>query len=258
MRRLAPVAVGSVVLALVGWGLFHAGFLPIGGLAFLLASASALAAVGLVVASAWPQLEVYAPALVRGPAVGGRVALSFDDGPHPASTPALLAALEDAGARATFFVLVDRAEEHPALLRAMVAGGHEVALHGPGHDARLVFAPPARGTEALLAAQVRLEELCGQRPRWYRPPFGVTSPRLGAALAGTELRLVWCSLRTGDGVGGSVDGLRTMCSRALAGDILLMHEGPRAARTALPVILRDLRAQGLEPVTVGALLESSE
>lgn len=257
MRRLAPVALGSTVLALAGWGLFCAGWLPPAGLGFLLGAAALLCLAGLVAASAWPRLEVYAPAVIRGPAVGGRVALSFDDGPDPASTPALLAALEAADARATFFVLVDRAEQHPELLRAMAAG-HEVALHGPSHDARLVFAPPARGAEALVAAQARIEALCGQRPRWYRPPFGVTSPRLGAALARTDLRLVWCSLRTGDGVGGSVAGLRELCSGALAGDIVLMHEGPRAARDALAAILRDLRARGLEPVTVGALLESSQ
>jgi peptidoglycan/xylan/chitin deacetylase (PgdA/CDA1 family) len=256
MRKLAPVAVGSAVLALVGWGLHRVGWLPPAGLVFLLVVAALLILAGLVVASAWPRLEVYAPAVVRGPAVGSRVALSFDDGPDPRSTPALLAALEAAGARATFFVLVDRAEQHPELLRAMAAS-HEIALHGPGHDTGLVFAPPDRGAAALVEAQARIEALCGQRPRWYRPPFGVTSPRLGAALARTDLRLVWCSLRTGDGVGGSVAGLRELCSTALAGDIVLMHEGPRAAREALPVILRDLRARGLEPVTVGALLESS-
>jgi len=255
MRRLLPIFCGALVLVLVGAGGFQLGWLPLGGLVFLLVSAVVLVVLGLVAASAWPHLQVYAPAVCRGSASRSRVALSFDDGPDPASTPALLEALDAAGAQATFFVLVDRAERHPELLRAM-AQRHEVALHGPSHDTGIVFAAPQRGAEALVQAQDRIEQLCGQRPRWYRPPFGVTSPRLGAALARTDMRLVWCSLRTGDGVGGSPLALRQVCAQAIAGDILLLHEGPRPAREALPVILRDLRAQGLEPVTVGALLES--
>ncbi len=257
MRTLLPVAVGSSSLVLVGVGALRIGWLPPAGAVFLTVAAALLILAWLVAASAWPRLEVYAPATCRGPAVKPRVALTFDDGPDPESTPALLAALDAAGARATFFVLVDRAEQHPELLRA-IAERHEVALHGPSHDTRLVFAAPARGAADLIAGQDRIQALCGQRPRWYRPPFGVLSPRLGAALARTELRLVWCSLRTGDGVGASPQALREACAVAMAGDILLLHEGPRAARTALPVILQDLRALGLEPVTVGALLESSE
>ncbi len=254
MRRLLPVFVGSLVLALVGAGLFRVGWLPGGGLLFLLAAAALLILAGFVVASAWPRLQVYAPAVLRGSAVRRQVALTFDDGPDPESTPALLAALDAVGARATFFVLIDAAERHPELIRA-IAARHELALHGPSHDAKLAFASPAAGAAALTAAQRRLEELSGQPVRWYRPPFGVTSPRLGAALAKTELQLVWCSLRTGDGVGCSTDALRRACGLAMAGDIVLLHEGPRPAREALPVILQDLRARGLEPVTVGTLLE---
>jgi peptidoglycan/xylan/chitin deacetylase (PgdA/CDA1 family) len=254
--KLLPVAIGSAVLLLVGGGLLAAGWLPTAGMVFLAGAAALVLLLGLVAASAWPHLEVYAPAITRGPARGGRVALSFDDGPHPASTPALLEALEAAGARATFFVLVDRAERHPELLRAM-AERHEIALHGPRHDSSLVFAAPAAGAQTLLEATARLEALCGQRPRWYRPPFGVTSPRLGAALARTPLRLVWCSLRTLDGVRSTPSTLRRACAVALAGDIVLMHEGPRPARQALPDILADLRGRGLEAVAVGDLLEAS-
>ncbi len=256
MRTLLPVFVGALILALVGLGFHSIGWLPLPGLGFLLAAALLVLLLGLVAASAWPHLQVWAPAVMRGPATRGQVALTFDDGPHPESTPALLAALDAAEARATFFVLVDRAERHPELLQA-IAARHEVALHGPSHDTRLVFGSPERGGEALVDAQARLEGLCGQRPRFFRPPFGVVSPRLGAALARTDLRLIWCSLRSGDGVGHDPAALRERCALAMAGDIVLLHEGPRAAAEALPEILRDLRARGLRAVTVGELLEDS-
>jgi peptidoglycan/xylan/chitin deacetylase (PgdA/CDA1 family) len=254
VRSLLPVLLGALFLVLLGLGGVSVGWLPIAGLIFLCAAAFTLVFLWFVAASAWPQLQVYAPAVIRGPAPGSMVALSFDDGPHPDSTPALLAALEAAGVRATFFVLVDRAERHPELLRA-IAARHEVALHGPSHDSRLVFASAEQGAAALRQAQDRVAALCGQRPRWYRPPFGVTSPRLGAALGRTDLRLVWCSLRTGDGVRSSPAALREICATAIAGDILLLHEGPRPAREVLPAILSDLRCRGLAAVTVGSLLE---
>lgn len=256
MRKLLPIAVGAAFLALVGLGLGHVGWLPPAGVTLVGSLALALLGAGLVVASAWPHLQVYVPAILRGPATTPRVALTFDDGPHPDSTPALLAALEEAGARATFFVLLDQAERHPDLLKA-IAARHEIALHGLAHDTSLVFHDPVRSAQRLVAAQDRIEALCGQRPRWFRPPFGVTSPRLGAALAQTDLHLVWCSLRTGDGVGGSPAALREICGVALAGDILLLHEGPRPAREALPAVLAALRARGLVSVSVGSLLENA-
>jgi peptidoglycan/xylan/chitin deacetylase (PgdA/CDA1 family) len=256
MKTLLPVFVGALILALVGLGFHAIGWLPLAGLVFLLGAAVSLLLLGLVAASAWPHLQVYAPAVLRGPATRGQLALTFDDGPDPESTPALLAALEADDARATFFVLVDRAERHPELLQA-IAARHEVALHGPSHDTRLVFSPPDQGAEALKKSQERLEALCEQRPRFFRPAFGVVSPRLGGALAQTDMKLVWCSLRSGDGVGLHPQALRERCGLAMAGDIVLLHEGPRAAVEVLPDILRDLRARGLRAVTVGELLEDS-
>lgn len=254
MRRLLAIAAPSLALAALGPVLWALGALPAVWAAIIAGFGGLTLLVGLVAASALPQLEVWGPAILRGPADPPRVALTFDDGPDPASTPALLMALEQAGARATFFVLLDRAEQHPTLLRA-IAQRHEVALHGPSHHPGLVFEDPVAGAATLGAARARIAVLCGREPRWYRPPFGVTSPRLARAVATAGLRTVWCSLRTLDGVLNDPARLRRACARAVAGDIVLLHEGRRAAAAALPVILADLRARGLTPTTVGALLE---
>lgn len=257
MRRFLAIVVPSLALAALGPALWAAGALPAAWAALLAGTGGIALLAAITAASALPQLQVWGPAILRGPADPPRVALTFDDGPDPVSTPALLQALEQAGARATFFVLLDRAEQHPALLKAM-ALRHEVALHGPAHHPGLVFADPAAGTAALKAARARIAVLCGKEPRWYRPPFGVSSPRLAKAIPAAGLRLVWCSLRTLDGVLSDPERLRRVCARAVAGDIILMHEGPRAAAAALPVILTDLRARGLEATTVGALLERTK
>jgi len=217
----------------------------------------ALATVGssVVLGSTQPGWQFFGPAVTRGDTQRPWVALTFDDGPDPASTPALLEALAQAGARATFFLLVDRAERHPELVRA-IAADHEVGLHGLGHHPWLSIWSPKRGAAELLEACDRLAALTGARPYWYRPPFGVTSPRLARAVESAGLRTAWCSLRTFDGVLGTPESLRTKCMTATPGDVVLLHEGPdRPAPDAMPRILRDLRVRGLRAVTLSELID---
>ena len=178
----------------------------------------------------------------------------FDDGPNPLSTPPLLDALAKAGAKATFFLLVDRAEKHPQLTRD-IAADPEVGLHGLGHHPWLSIWSPKRGAAELKEARERLGALTGKSPTWYRPPFGVTSPRLAQAVEQVGLKTAWCSLRTLDGVLGTPNSLRTRCMTAGPGDIVLLHEGAnRPASVALPAVLRDLRLRGLKSVTVSDLI----
>jgi peptidoglycan/xylan/chitin deacetylase (PgdA/CDA1 family) len=104
----------------------------------------------------------------------GHVALTFDDGPDPTSTPAFLAALDRLGWRATFFMLGSMAAAAPGLAADVAAAGHEVALHGHRHRNHLALTPRqvatdlAQGLEAVTRAT-------GQRPAWQRPPYGVVS-----------------------------------------------------------------------------------
>ena len=204
----------------------------------------------LFLATTQPGLRIYGSAITRVPR---DVVLTFDDGPHPESTVALLEALRAAGARATFFVLVDRAEQHPELMRA-IAAEHEVGLHGLGHHPWLTLWSPERGAQELREAVRRLQAITGQPVRWYRPPFGMTSPRLVRAVELAGLTTVWCSLRTNDGVLGGDERLVRACEGTVEGDIVLMHEGPRSAARVLPRVLARLADRGLRCVTVGEVL----
>jgi peptidoglycan/xylan/chitin deacetylase (PgdA/CDA1 family) len=100
-----------------------------------------------------------------------QVALTFDDGPEPGGTDRVLVALADAGATATFFVLLTRVRRHRGLLDEVVAAGHEVALHGADH--RPLPALPVAEVERLTrSARAELEDAVGQPVRWHRPPYG--------------------------------------------------------------------------------------
>ncbi|MCB9683820.1 MAG: polysaccharide deacetylase family protein [Alphaproteobacteria bacterium] len=210
--------------------------------------------VGVAAASMSPSWQWFGAVELRGEGRRAEVALTFDDGPHPDSTPKLLHDLREAGMRATFFLLADRADRWPELARRIALEGHEIALHGATHHPWLTLRPVADGARELSRAADHLEELTGSRPARFRPPFGAVSPRVLKAAHAAALRPCWASVRTFDGNPRLVGGVRARAARAVAGDILLMHEGDGPGVAVVRDVLADLRARGLRSVTVGELM----
>jgi peptidoglycan/xylan/chitin deacetylase (PgdA/CDA1 family) len=103
------------------------------------------------------------------------VALTFDDGPHPDGTPAMLELLASAGARATFFMLGEQVRRQPALAAAVAAAGHRVALHGSRHRLQLRLAPAAARAD-LTRGRAEVEDAAGVAVTLHRPPYGIYSP----------------------------------------------------------------------------------
>ena len=102
------------------------------------------------------------------------IAITFDDGPHPEGTPAVLRELERAGARATFFLVGEQVQRDPALAAEIAAAGHEIAIHGYRHTLLLRRSPRALRADFERAAAV-IADATGTEPRVYRPPYGVFS-----------------------------------------------------------------------------------
>nr|WP_174805634.1 polysaccharide deacetylase family protein [Kitasatospora sp. MMS16-BH015] len=224
-------------------------------------------AAGLAVAHSLPALTSIGPLrphLAPGLSGAGRrdhVALTFDDGPDPRSTPLFLEELERAGVRATFFLLGRMLLRAPGLGRELVAAGHEVAVHGLRHRPLLIRSPRAT-LDDIARARDLVADLTGQQPRWYRPPYGVLN--LTALAAARHLGLApvlwthwgrdWTAKATPESV------LRTITRTPLSGGTLLLHDSdctsaPGAWRStlgALPGVLDACAAQGLR---VGPLRE---
>lgn len=130
-------------------------------------------AVGPQLASRRPVRVRWRPALA-GLGTAGHVALTFDDGPDPTSTPAVLAALDRLGWSATFFMLGCMVERAPGLAAEVAAAGHEVAVHGYHHRSHLRSTPAAIHHDTARATEV-VAAVAGVAPRWYRPPYGSMS-----------------------------------------------------------------------------------
>lgn len=103
--------------------------------------------------------------------VKGKLAFTFDDGPHPVYTPRLLDLLKNYKVKATFFVVGSFAEEHPEIIKRMDQEGHELAIHHYKHTSNWLLTPFASHRECVKTADV-LERIIGERPVYYRPPWG--------------------------------------------------------------------------------------
>lgn len=179
---------------------------------------------------------------VRRLGAGDGVALTFDDGPDPAWTPRVLAALDRAGARASFFVLGDQLERDPGIARECALAGHAVEIHGARHRAA-TFQSPRVLAEELARMADRVAAITGRRPRWYRPPFGAR-PWGRNCFRAQNLALVTWSWSCGDWAGGA----RAALPPCRAGDIALLHDGPTpdpAARARTLAAVDHLAASGL-------------
>jgi peptidoglycan/xylan/chitin deacetylase (PgdA/CDA1 family) len=209
----------------------------------------------------WPHSGMYGVALSRGRVGTCKVALTFDDGPHPVTTRAVLEVLKEHGAQATFFLLGHKVEAHPEVVREIYAAGHTLGIHGFQHERLLSLRSPSHVRAQIERTRRAIERACGVAPTLFRPPIGFASHFTfhGAELAGVEV-VAW-SVR-------SLDGVRSARAERVAqrviehladGAIVLLHDAAEhddfspASLAALPEILRALRERGLTAVGVDQL-----
>ncbi len=214
----------------------------------------------------YPRWQMYADVLDRGPEGRGLVALTFDDGPDPTTTPEVLRLLAEADQRATFFVIGHKVEQHRELTEQIVAAGHELALHGYAHARLTAMRSPRWIAADIERARQLLEPIQGRKIPWYRPPIGHVSPRTASAVERSSVVLTCWTVRGLDGVRGAVpDKVAARVARGLRdGAIVMLHDAAElggrrpAGVTALPEILKELKARGWRSVTLTELLPWSD
>jgi peptidoglycan/xylan/chitin deacetylase (PgdA/CDA1 family) len=224
------------------------------------------AAGALAVAGAWcwpapaPLLPSIAPAFgIPCRLASPGIAITFDDGPHPEGTPAVLEALAAAGATATFYLVGEQVERWPRLAARIADEGHEIAVHGQIH--RLLLRRPTRVLRADLARALDvIGAATGREPSSYRPPYGVFSAG-GLALV-RELGLaplLWSRWGRDWGPRETPELIARRATRNLGdGDVVLLHDADhysapgswKRTAAALPSVLASAAASGLTFVSV--------
>ncbi len=200
-----------------------------------------------------PSADGLGPVVTRFKPGGKEVWLTIDDGPDPGQTPAILELLAAHEARATFFVIGRLAAAHPELIRAMLAGGHEVALHTHTHPAKSFWIAGPQRVARELDQNIAAVRAAGVRPRLFRAPVGLKSVWLHPALAGRRLICVAWSTRGRERSGPDAQAVcQRLWRKVEPGAILLMHEGepvPPAIRVvAIQQTLERLTREGYRAV----------
>lgn len=170
-------------------------------------------------------------------APAGTIALTFDDGPDPERTPAVLDLLAGAGAKATFFLLGEKAARYPDIVRRIAEDGHEIGNHSWSHP----WMPGLSGgaIEAqLMRCQEVLAGITGRAPRMVRPPYGSRDFRFYRIARRLGLTPALWSVDSRDWAGAREDIVLKRARRAKGGDILLFHDGNPRAVGAIPALER--------------------
>lgn len=195
------------------------------------------------------------------------IAVTYDDGPHPVHTPRILDVLAEHDTHATFFVLAQPAAAHPEIIRCIVDGGHELALHGPDHQS-LLERSTQEAVQAVTASRTLVEDVAGVPLRFYRPPYGQHTPAQARAIHRSGLDLVVWSGDPRDWVDDTESNIvdRAM-GQVFPGAILLLHDDRADPHTlgrgerlpafdrakVLDELLSRARDAGFRATTVGGL-----
>ncbi len=187
-------------------------------------------------------------------------ALTFDDGPDPDATPAVLEALQAANAKATFFLVGEQVEAHPDLARQIAQAGHDIQAHCFDHRPHDQLPDPETDLARTIAA---IEDATGTTPTMQRPPYGRFSPASHEACLQAGLQPIYWSAWGEDWEDLTSERIADFVTRDLSpGVVILLHDSARyahrpsarATAAAIPLIAAAMAERDLAPTPISSAL----
>lgn len=211
----------------------------------------------LVWASADVKSNIYLRTVCKGDGQDKVVALTFDDGPDEVMTPKVLEVLGRYNIKATFFLVGEKVDRHPELVRQMVQEGHIVANHTFSHKGVFPLSSRRVVEQEILACSRSIKAAVGLSPLLFRPPFGVTNPIIGKAVDHCGLQAIGWSLRSLDTVAKSEreDVCRRVEAKLHPGAIILLHDRCAKSDELLESIIRVTLKSGYKFIALSDMLK---
>lgn len=183
-----------------------------------------------------------------------KIAISFDDGPHP-MTEKVLDLLGQYDAKATFFCIGNQIEKHPDIFKRILDEGHTVGNHSYSHSNGFGFFPTQKVVEELTQTNEIIKRISGKKSLYFRPPFGVTNPNIARAVAKTNHYVIgWNNRSLDTAIEDEAKILKRIKNRMKPGGIILLHDTSLKTVHVLEQLLLFLQSKKYECVTIDALL----
>jgi len=197
----------------------------------------------------------FTPAKCKGDQQSGTVALTFDDGPVPGMTDQILSILQAHHIKAAFFCIGNRVVNNPELLKKIHEQGHLVGNHSFLHGKFFDLQSAEKMSNELQLTDAAIEKTIQVKPRFFRPPYGVTNPSLAKAIKkGNYITTGW-SIRSMDTMIKNEEKLfRSVTKRLKAGDVILFHDFSEATIAILPRVIEHIAKHGLKVARLDELL----
>ena len=199
--------------------------------------------------------QIFIPTTCRGDRKSNAVAITFDDGPLPLLTEKILEILRTFNAPAAFFCIGSRVQKNPEIVKKIHTEGHIIGNHSFLHGKFFDLQSPTKMIEELENTDKVIQEAIGARPRFFRPPYGVTNPNLSKAVRTCGHRTIGWNVRSLDTITADESRLFERVTKNLqGGDIVLFHDYCDSTINVLPKVLKYIADKGLNIVRLDELL----
>ena len=204
--------------------------------------------------AAYIQSQFHLPAICSGPTEKKSVALTFDDGPH-ANTPAVLDVLSKYQVPATFFCIGKNISSQEEIMNRIVADGHLIGNHSFSHGFYIDFSNRAKWMEEISKTNALIAGYTGKTPRWFRPPYGVSTPPLAEAVKALKMQTIGWNVRSFDTKLDSADKiLFRIQSLVKPGAIILLHDHVSLTPQVLEALILWLRQENYDICALDQLI----
>lgn len=176
----------------------------------------------------------------------GTVAIGFDDGPEPTTTMEILKILDDHNAKAAFFIIGNNAVKYPEIVKEIINRGHKLGSHSKSHPINFGFLSHKKVAVEILDGIKLVEEISESKVDLFRPPFGITNPRIAKVIRKNKLQLIGWNLRSFDTASKDPDRLLNRLKKKIkSGSSILLHDTMPITVEVLPALLKEIQNKNL-------------
>jgi peptidoglycan/xylan/chitin deacetylase (PgdA/CDA1 family) len=207
----------------------------------------------LIFGSSLIQFNYFVNSINKGSSKG--IAITFDDGPDPKLTPQILDILAKENVKASFFVIGNKIEEQKELLQRIYNEGHTVGNHSFSHTKQLTTTSTAKLKKDIANCSSAIEKIIQHKPLFFRPPFGITSPRYNRAIQQLNMKSIGWNVRSLDTkANDAVTLYNKIIKKVTEGSILLLHDTQKITIEVLPKLIKHCKDNGINIVSLPELI----